>query len=174
MYPSVLLFKSNHSFTGSHGQAIYPTEKFTSMWFASVVGASHRVTTLCSVLSRHTGYDWNNIPKKYEGKSSNGFHIKWIIGTHGNWKNQNAGSRFGATCKTALPIQTTNGPNGLNWQCFLAGSSKTAPMILIFSIAMGADYSSVLISIVHWVPQFLMHNKSILGGVFSNYVRSTI
>ena len=31
--------------------------------------------------------------------------------------------------------------NGLDWQCYLAGSSKTAPRILIFSIAMGADYS---------------------------------
>ena len=31
--------------------------------------------------------------------------------------------------------------NGLDWQCYLAGSSKTAPKILIFSIAKGADYS---------------------------------
>ena len=31
--------------------------------------------------------------------------------------------------------------NGLDWQCYLGGSSKTAPSILIFSIAMGADYS---------------------------------
>ena len=31
--------------------------------------------------------------------------------------------------------------NGLDWQCRLAGSSKTAPRILIFSIAMGANYS---------------------------------
>ena len=46
------------------------------------------------------------------------------------------------------------GPNGLNWQCCVAGSSKTAPMILIFSIAIGADYSLELNSIVHWVPQF--------------------
>ena len=30
--------------------------------------------------------------------------------------------------------------NGLDWQCYLAGSSKTAPRILIFSIAIGADY----------------------------------
>jgi hypothetical protein len=29
--------------------------------------------------------------------------------------------------------------NGLDWQCYLAGSSKTAPRILIFSIAIGAD-----------------------------------
>jgi hypothetical protein len=34
-----------------------------------------------------------------------------------------------------------NGPNGLNWQCCLAGSSKTAPRILIFSTAMGAKLS---------------------------------
>ena len=33
------------------------------------------------------------------------------------------------------------GPTWPNWQCCLAGSSKTAPMILIFSIAMGVDYS---------------------------------
>ena len=31
--------------------------------------------------------------------------------------------------------------NGLDWQCCLAGSSQRAPRILIFSIAMGADYS---------------------------------
>jgi hypothetical protein len=31
--------------------------------------------------------------------------------------------------------------NGLDWQCYLATSSKTAPRILIFSIAIGADYS---------------------------------
>ena len=31
--------------------------------------------------------------------------------------------------------------NGQDWQCYLAGSSKTAPRILILSIAIGADYS---------------------------------
>ena len=30
--------------------------------------------------------------------------------------------------------------NGLDWQFYLAGSSKTAPRVLIFSITMGADY----------------------------------
>jgi len=38
--------------------------------------------------------------------------------------------------------QNPGGPifevNGLDWQYYLAGSSKTAPRILIFSIAMGA------------------------------------
>ena len=31
--------------------------------------------------------------------------------------------------------------NGLDWQCYLAGSSKTAPTILILSITMGAKPS---------------------------------
>ena len=31
--------------------------------------------------------------------------------------------------------------NGLDWQCYLAGSSKTATRILIFLIAICADYS---------------------------------
>ena len=34
---------------------------------------------------------------KCGGIGSNGFHIKGIIGTHDNWKNQNPGGRFGAT-----------------------------------------------------------------------------
>ena len=33
------------------------------------------------------------------------------------------------------------GINELDWQCCLAGSSKTAPRILIFSIVTVADYS---------------------------------
>ena len=44
-------------------------------------------------------------------------------------------------------------------------SSKTAPRILIFSIAMGANYSFDLISIVHRVPQFIGHNKTFLSSV---------
>ena len=59
-------------------------------------------------------------------------------------KNQNPGGRFGATRKTALPIQPIwpiFAVNGMDWQCCFAGSSKTDPWILIFSIAMGADYS---------------------------------
>ena len=63
-------------------------------------------------------------------------------------KNQNPGGRFGAT-SSALPIHNKNGPNWSHWQYCLAGSSKMAPRILIFSIAMGADYSFELIPIVH-------------------------
>ena len=52
------------------------------------------------------------------------------------------------------PIHLENGPNGLYWQCCLAGSSKTAPRILIFSIAMGADYSFYVKSIATYAPTF--------------------
>ena len=40
-----------------------------------------------------------------------------------------------------------------------------APNILIFSIAMGADYSFELISIETYAPQFIGHNKFFLGSV---------
>ena len=96
-----------------------------------------------------------------------GNKLKWIICTHCNWKNKNSGGHFGATSQTALPIHIQNEPNGLNWQCCLAGNSTMVTTILFFSIAMSADYSFELISIVHWVPQFFMRNKSILGGVYS-------
>ena len=47
----------------------------------------------------------------------------------------------------------------------LAGSSKTAPRILIFSMAMGANYSFALISIETYAPQFIGHNEFFLGSV---------
>ena len=53
------------------------------------------------------------------------------------------------------PIHLKNGPNVLYWQFCLAGSSKMAPRILIFSIAMVADYSFELISIETSAPQFI-------------------
>ena len=56
--------------------------------------------------------------------------------------------------------------NGLDWQCYLASSSKSAPRILIFfSIAMGADYLIELISIETYAPQYIGHNKIFLESV---------
>ena len=49
----------------------------------------------------HTGY----IEGKRGRNTETTFDIKWVIGTYGNWKNQNSGVRFGATSKIALPIQ---------------------------------------------------------------------
>ena len=54
------------------------------------------------------------------------------------------GAALELPAQTALPIQPIYlkiGPNWPNRQCCLAGSSKTAPRILIFSIAIVADYS---------------------------------
>ena len=49
-------------------------------------------------ISNHTTYRKNNNLEKCAGMGLNGFHIKSIIGTHCNWKNQNPGSPLGATC----------------------------------------------------------------------------
>ena len=45
--------------------------------------------------------------------------------------------------------------------------SKTAPRILIFSIAIGANYSFELNSIETYAPQFFGHNNLFLGSVSS-------
>ena len=45
----------------------------------------------------HTTYRKNNNLEKWAGMGLNGFHIKLIIGTHCNWKNQNPGSHLEAT-----------------------------------------------------------------------------
>ena len=50
--------------------------------------------------------------------------------------------------------------NGLDWQCCLAGSSKTAPRILVFLIVLGAEYSFYLKSIATYAPAFLGYNNS--------------
>ena len=55
--------------------------------------------------------------------------------------------------------------NGLDWHCCPAGRSKTAPRILTFSMAMGADCTFELISIKTCAPQFKWLNKSFLGSV---------
>ena len=48
----------------------------------------------------------------------------------------------------------------------LAGSSKTTPRILFFSIAMAADYSIELISTKTCAAQFIGHNEIFLDSVY--------
>ena len=60
-------------------------------------------------------------------------------------------------------------PQAIGWigsAINLAGSSKTAPRILIFLIAMDADYSFELFSIETYAPQFFGHNNLFLGSVW--------
>jgi hypothetical protein len=52
---------------------------------------------------------------------------------------------------------------------YLAGSSKTAPRILIFSIAMGADYSFEVKNIEIWAPAFFKHKQSFVATVFEHW-----
>ena len=55
----------------------------------------------------------------------------------------------------------------LNWQCCSGGSTKTAPRIFIFSIAMGADYLFELRNIEIWAPAFFKHSISSVATVFN-------
>jgi hypothetical protein len=54
---------------------------------------------------------------------------------------------------TIWPIYQEIGQNGLNWQCYLAGSSKTATRILIFSIVLDGEYSSYVKFIAAYAPK---------------------
>ena len=63
------------------------------------------------------------------------------------------------------PFGPTSEVNGLDWQCCLAGSSKTAPRILIFSIAIDADYSYEVKNSEIWAPAFFKHNNSFIAAV---------
>ena len=56
--------------------------------------------------------------------------------------------------------------NGLNWQCCLAGTSKMATRIFIFSIVQGAKYLSCMKSIETHACAFLTLNISSIGTVF--------
>ena len=50
-------------------------------------------------------------------------------------------------------------------QCCLAGSSKTAPRIFIFSVAIGADHSFYVKTIETHAPTFLTLNILGIGRV---------
>ncbi len=67
--------------------------------------------------------------------------------------------------------------NGLDWQCYLAGSSKTAPRILIFSIAIGADYSYEVKTVESRPPHFSnlkIHSKLLcVAGPYYNLTPPT-
>ena len=56
--------------------------------------------------------------------------------------------------------------NGLDWQCYLAGSSKRAPRIFIFSIVLGAENLPYVKSIETHVRAFLTLNILSIGTVY--------
>ena len=95
----------------------------------------------------HTTYSWYIKWQKCARMGLNGFQIRWIFGKQDNWKNENPGSRFWATSLTA-------------------GSSKTAPRILIFSIVLGAENLPYLKSIETHARAFLTLNILSIGTVW--------
>ena len=72
------------------------------------------------------------------------------------------------------PIYLKIGPNWPNWQCCLAGGSKTAPRIFIFSIVLGAEYLSYAKSIATYAPTFFGYIISILASVYGPLQQSKI
>jgi hypothetical protein len=59
--------------------------------------------------------------------------------------------------------------NGLDWQCYLADSSKTVPRILIFSIPIGADYSFNVKSGFSIAPAFSLHKNFDIASVNATF-----
>ena len=55
--------------------------------------------------------------------------------------------------------------NGLDWQCCLAGSSKTAPRIFIFSIFLGAEYLSYVNTIATFALTLFGYGFSVLASL---------
>ena len=64
------------------------------------------------------------------------------------------------------PIWSNFEVNGLVWQCCLAGSSKTAPRIFIFSIVLGGEYLSYVKFIAIHALTFCGYIISVLASVF--------
>ena len=89
------------------------------------------------------GYKWIIMLEKCWRLDVNFFHIKRIVSNHGNWKIKILGAIFELPSKQHCQFSSF-GPiseiTGLDWHCFLDGSSKTAPGFWFFSTAIGADY----------------------------------
>ena len=64
------------------------------------------------------------------------------------------------------PICPSFEVNGLDWQRCLAGSSKTAPKIFIFSNFLGAEYLSFIKSIATFALTFFRYIISVLASVY--------
>ena len=103
MHEPIFSFFSHFLFGPTISQLCFHEEKkrFTTCCFGYTF---HTAKSTCSFpLSRHSttwrasyhsAYSWNIKWQKCAHIGLNGFHIKWIIGIHCNWKNQNPGSRM--------------------------------------------------------------------------------
>ena len=70
----------------------------TPAWISSISWPIRSSSTAAKVSNRqHGSYKWIIMLEKCGHPDIDVYHIKWIIGNHGNWKKQNPGGRFGAT-----------------------------------------------------------------------------
>ena len=85
----------------------------------------------------------NYYAEKYEGAQISLFFISYKYSAPmAIEKIKILGAVLELPAKQIWPIWPSFEVNGLNWHCCLAGSSKTAPTIFIFSIVLGAEYLS--------------------------------
>jgi hypothetical protein len=66
------------------------------------------------------------------------------------------------------PIWPNYEVNGLDWQCCLAGSSKRAPRVLIFSIFLGAKYLCYVKFTATRAPTFFGYIFLVLASVWED------
>ena len=91
----------------------------------------------------------------------------WIPGQLKKWKSWEPfwSYQLNNTANPAHLPQKCAGPNWLNWQWCLPGSSKMAPSIFIFSIVLVAEYSSYVKSNATFALTFFGYIISILASV---------
>ena len=92
---------------------------------------------------------------------------KWE-GDCGLWVlNEIIFKRYAESLKIAQPIQPNLGEKGLDWLCYLAGNSQTAPtnFFQTFSIYFKDDFIKNPQTTI--ALPFLTHNISAIGGVLS-------
>ena len=100
-------------------------------------GAKTEIQGVVSFIKSTPRLEINYYVKKIGGLGLNGIKL---IGTHGNWKKiKILGAVLELPARQHCQSSIFTKKNGPNWLCCLAGSSKTAPRILIFSTAMGAN-----------------------------------
>ena len=69
-----------------------------------------------TIICTHGSYKWIIMVEKCWRPDLTIFHLIWIIGTYGNWKNQNPGSRLELPAKQqcqSSPFTSEVWPNGL-------------------------------------------------------------
>ena len=76
---------------------------------------------------------------------------------------------LGAVLELPAKQHCQSSPFISNWQYCLAGSSKTAPRILIFSIGMGAEYSSYVKFIAIYALTFFGYIILVFTSVYSEF-----